>query len=63
MHTVQHHRLQYSFLLVSHLTWMSPCDGVKLIDQASDKSEQQKENTKKCLNPVTCWISKAEAVK
>lgn len=42
MHTVQHHRLQYSLLLVSHLTWRSPCDRVEAGHQASDENKQKR---------------------
>lgn len=55
MHTVQHHRLQYSFRLVSHLTWMSPCERVKLIYQASDKANNNNNKKKKYKKvPQSC---------
>lgn len=48
MHTVQHHRLQYSFLLVSHLTWLSPCDRVKLITRLVIKANKNTKMPQSC---------------
>ena len=58
MHTVQHHRLQYSFLPVSHLTWPRPPGQGEADHQAGSEKSRQKYTGR--LNPVMCWISKAE---